>query len=160
MKLNEYLINRLKEVLTDGKWIVGTNFKEQIFDLNWEDAIYKVEDFNTIADLTFHIHYYIAGVAKVLKGGSLDIKDKFSFDSPPIKSNEDWRNLVNRFCSDSENFISLVENMTDKKLEESFVDEKYGTYYRNIDVMIEHTYYHLGQIILIKKRIKNGNLNK
>jgi uncharacterized damage-inducible protein DinB len=160
MNLNEYLINRLKEVLTEGKWIVGTNFKEQIFDLGWEDAIYKVEDFNTIADLTFHIHYYIAGVAKVLKGGSLDIKDKFSFDSPPIKSYEDWRNLVNRFCSDSENFISLVENMTDEKLEESFVDEKYGTYYRNIDVMIEHTYYHLGQIILIKKRIKNGNLNK
>jgi len=157
MKLNEYLTNRLKEVFTEGKWVVGTNFKEQIFDLDWNYAIQKVDDFNTIADLTFHIHYYIAGVTKVLEGGSLDIKDKFSFDSPPIKSKEDWRNLVDRFCSDSEKFIRLVENMSDEKLLSNFVDERYGTYYRNIDVMIEHTYYHLGQTILIKKRIKHGN---
>ncbi len=47
-----------------------------------------------------------------------------------------------------------MENMTDEKLSEGFIDEKYGTYHRNIDVMIEHTYYHLGQIILIKKLIK------
>ena len=154
MKFNVYLANRLKEVLTEGKWIVGTNFKEQIFDLHWNIAIQKVENFNTIADLTFHIHYYIAGVTKVLEGGTLDIKDKFSFDSPPIKSEKDWINLVNKFSSDSEKFISLVENMTDEKLMSNFVDEKYGTYYRNIDVMIEHTYYHLGQILLIKKRIK------
>ncbi len=157
MKFNEYLANRLKEVFTEGKWIAGTNFKEQIFDLDWNSAIQKVEDFNTIADLTFHIHYYIAGVTKVLEGGSLDIKDKFSFDSPSIKSEQDWINLVNKFCADSEKFISLVENMTDEKLMSNFVDEKYGTYYRNIDVMIEHTYYHLGQILLIKKRIKSEN---
>lgn len=155
MKLNAYLTNRLKEVFTEGKWVVGTNFKAQIIDLDWKDAIYKVEDFNTIADLTFHIHYYIAGVANVLKGGTLDIKDKFSFDSTPIKSKEDWKNLVDLFCVDSENFISLIEHMTDEQLQENFVDEKYGNYYRNIDLMIEHSYYHLGQIILIKKQLKN-----
>ena len=32
-----------------------------------------------------------------------------------------------------------------------FVDEKYGSYERNLDVMIEHCYYHLGQVMLIKK---------
>lgn len=157
MKLNEYLTNRLKEVFTEGKWVVGTNFKEQIIDLDWNHAIKKIDDFNTIADLTFHIHYYIAGVAKVLEGGTLDIKDKFSFDSPPINSEQDWKNLVNKFCSDSKRFINLVENMTDEKLLSDFVNKKYGTYYRNIDVMIEHCYYHLGQIILIKKRIKHKN---
>ncbi|WP_350286106.1 DUF1572 domain-containing protein [uncultured Croceitalea sp.] len=155
MKLNEYLANRLKEVFTTGKWVVGTNFKEQISDLNWNQATQKIEDFNTIADLTFHIHYYMAGVAKVFEGGSLDIRDKYSFDAPLIKSEQDWSDLVHKFCSDSEKFIRLVENMTEEKLLSDFVDKKYGTYYRNIDVMIEHTYYHLGQIALIKKRLKN-----
>ncbi len=154
MKLSESLANRLKEVFTEGKWVVGTNFKEEIFDLDWKDAIQKVDSLNSIADLTFHIHYYIAGVTKVLEGGPLEIKDKFSFDAPPIKSNHDWRNLIDKFCFDAEKFIHLVENMTDEKLSEGFIDEKYGTYHRNIDVMIEHTYYHLGQIILIKKLIK------
>lgn len=158
MKLNAYLANRLKAIFLEGKWVVGTNFKEQILDLTWKEATHQVEQFNTIADLTFHIHYYIAGVKKVLEGGSLDIKDKFSFDAPPIESEEDWRVLVDKFCSDSEKFISLVEAMPNERLLSDFVDKKYGTYFRNIDVMIEHTYYHLGQIVLIRKCVKNVDL--
>lgn len=154
MELAASLSNRLREVFTDGKWVTGTNFKEQIIDLNWKDATHKVADLNTIADLTFHINYYVEGVAKVLKGGTLDIKDKFSFDYPPITSEEEWKLMVSKFCADAENFISLVEKMTDEELLSDFVDEKYGTYQRNIDVMIEHTYYHLGQILLIKKLLK------
>lgn len=153
MKLNEYLSNRLKEILLDGKWVLGTNFKEQIVSLNWKQATQKVEDYNTIADLTFHIDYYLDGIIKVLKGGTLDIRDKFSFDSPPIKSEQDWKNLVNKFCFDSEEFIELVNKMSNEEIMSDFVDKQYGTYYRNIDVMIEHTYYHLGQILLLKKRI-------
>lgn len=155
MKLSKYLANRLNEVLIGGEWVAGTNFKEQIIDLNWMQATQKIEDFNTIADLTFHIDYYISGVLKVLEGGTLDIHDKFSFDSPPINSEQDWKELVHTFCSDSERIIRLVGTMTDEKLMHDFGDKNYGTYLRNIDVMIEHAYYHLGQMILIKKRIKN-----
>ena len=154
MKLNKYLANRLKEIFTEGKWVLGTNFKEQIIDLDWKQATQKIDDFNTIADLTFHIDYYIAGVKKVLKGGTLDIRDKYSFDYPPIKSEQDWQNLVSKFCLDADEFIELVENMSEEKILSDFVDKQYGTYCLNIDAMIEHTYYHLGQIILIKKRIK------
>jgi hypothetical protein len=46
-----------------------------------------------------------------------------------------------------------VEQFPDEKLDEAFVDEKYGTWQRNIDAMIEHCYYHLGQITLIRKMI-------
>lgn len=154
MNLAKSLSDRLKEVLTEGKWVTGTNFKSQIINLGWQDAIKKIENLNSIADLTFHINYYVAGVSKVLEGGPLEIKDQFSFDSPSIQSAEDWENLVNKFCIDAEKFIQLVERMKEEKLLSDFVDEKYGTYYRNIDVMIEHTYYHLGQVLLIKKLIK------
>ncbi len=154
MKLNEYLANRLKEIFIEGEWVLGTNFKEQIINLDWKQATQRIDDFNTIADLTFHIDYYIAGVKKVLEGGTLDIRDKYSFDYPPIQSEQDWQNLVNKFCLDSEEFIELVKKMSEEKMISDFVDKQYGTYCRNIDAMIEHTYYHLGQIILIKKRIK------
>jgi len=43
--------------------------------------------------------------------------------------------------------------MTETQLEETFVDEKYGNYLRNIEGIIEHGYYHLGQISLLKKMI-------
>jgi hypothetical protein len=81
----------------------------------------------------------------------LEIRDKFSFDLPPIESQEQWETLLNKLWNDAEKFASLLEQMPDSKMNEVFVDEKYGTYLRNIDGMIEHAYYHLGQITLIKK---------
>jgi hypothetical protein len=43
--------------------------------------------------------------------------------------------------------------MKDAIFDEPFVDEKYGTLLRNIEGVIEHSYYHLGQIALIRKMI-------
>lgn len=145
------LAKRFREVLLDGFWIANTNFKDQLTDVTWKQAVTKVDSLNTIAMLTFHIHYYIAGIVNVLEGGALEIKDQFSFDLPPIESEEQWKDLLIRLWTDSEKFASLVEKISDDKLDDIFVDEKYGTYRRNIDGMIEHSYYHLGQISLIKK---------
>ncbi|RXM52164.1 MULTISPECIES: DUF1572 domain-containing protein [unclassified Chryseobacterium] len=149
------LAKRFKEVMLDGLWIANTNFKDQLSDVIWEQAVTKVGSLNTIAMLTFHIDYYIAGIIPVFEGGTLDIKDQYSFDAPPIESQEQWNALLNKLWSDSEKFTTLLEKMPDSKLDEVFVDEKYGTYQRNIDGMIEHAYYHLGQITLIKKLLKD-----
>lgn len=148
--------NRLREILTEGTWVTGTNVLNEISSLTWKDATQKVHNLNTIADLTFHLHYYIAGVADVFEGGHLNIRDQFSFDAPPITSQEDWQQRIDLFKNDSKRFILLVENMSETTLFGSFVDKKYGSNYRNIDVIIEHTYYHLGQIVLIKKLLQQS----
>jgi uncharacterized damage-inducible protein DinB len=151
--MNKDLANRLREVLLNGKWIANTNLKEQITNISWEQAIQKVENLNTIALLTFHINYYLKGVLNVFQGGNLEIKDKFSFDMPEISSETDWLNLVNEFVNNAEKFISYVEKMDDNLLTQPFVKEEYGSYLRNIEAQIEHSYYHLGQVSLIKKLI-------
>lgn len=145
------LAGRFREVLLDGFWIANTNFKDQLSEVNWEMATKKIGSLNTIAMLTFHIDYYIAGLINVFEGGPLEIKDKYSFDLPPLESPEQWEHLKNKLWKDAERFAALLEQMPDSKMNEGFVDEKYGTYLRNIDGMIEHCYYHLGQITLIKK---------
>ncbi len=147
------LSKRFREVLLDGVWIANTNFKDQLSDVSWELAITKIGSLNTIAMLTFHIDYYIAGIVNVFEGGALEIRDQFSFDLPPIESQEQWEELLNKLWTDSEKFSTLLEQIPDSQLDEVFVDEKYGTYRRNIDGMIEHSYYHLGQITLIKKML-------
>ncbi|MBK7407497.1 MAG: DUF1572 domain-containing protein [Saprospirales bacterium] len=153
MKLTTQIANRFREVILNGTWVANTNFRDQLTGLTWEQATKKVGSLNTIAALTFHIHYYIAGVLNVLRGGSLDIRDKYSFDLPLIQSQEDWEKLRNTLWSDAEEFANRVEKMPADRLQEVFVEEKYGTYQRNLDGMIEHGYYHLGQIVLIKKLV-------
>ncbi|MET3034795.1 DUF1572 domain-containing protein [Chryseobacterium sp. NRRL B-14859] len=150
------LSKRFREVLLDGRWIANTNFKDQLSDIAWEDAVTRIGSLNTIAMLAFHIDYYIAGLVHVFEGGNLEIRDQFSFDLPPIESQEQWEALLNKLWKDSERFAVLLEQMPDSRLDEVFVDEKYGTYQRNIDGMMEHSYYHLGQITLIKKLLKNS----
>lgn len=147
------LANRFREVILNGTWIANTNFKNQLENLDWKVATTKIQNINTISALAQHIHYYISGVKNVLLGGNLEIKDQYSFDFPPVESQEQWENFLIRFWRDSEEFADLIEKMPDEKLYENFVDEKYGTYIRNIDGMIGHSYYHLGQIVLIRKML-------
>lgn len=156
MKSSSTLANRFREVILNGTWIANTNFKDQLADTDWKLAITKIDSLNTIAILAQHIHYYINGIKNVFEGGTLDIRDQFSFDFTPIDTQNQWDKFLNQFWNDAEAFASLVEQMPDEKLRQFFVDEKYGTYQRNIEAMIEHSYYHLGQIVLIKKMAKNS----
>ena len=151
------LAHRLQEVLLDGLWIANTNCKQQIESVTWQQATQKPGNLNSIAALTFHLNYYLAGILNVFNGGTLDIKDQYSFDLPPIQSEADWKDLTSAFITNANEFIHYIKNMSDRKLDEVFVDEKYGTYMRNIEGVIEHSYYHLGQISLIKKLVIEYN---
>ncbi|WP_204345413.1 DUF1572 domain-containing protein [Psychroserpens algicola] len=153
MQNTETLANRLKEVLLDGLWIANTNFKAQLTDLDWSVATTQRDNLNTIALLAQHVHYYVNGVKNVFEGGTLDIKDKFSFDFPPIESQTAWTTFLKRFWEDSEALVELIMKLPEQQLYQPFVDIKYGSYERNIEGLIEHAYYHLGQISLLKKML-------
>ncbi len=153
MTRNITIASRLREVLLNGRWIANTNFKEQIQGLNWEQATKKIDNLNTIAALTYHINYYLVGLLSAFKNGKLEISDKYSFELPPINSEQHWNNLVSQFISNSEEFADSIEQMDENIFDQPFIDAKYGTFLRNIEGVIEHSYYHLGQISLIRKLI-------
>ena len=153
-----FLADRLQEVLLDGRWIANTNFREQIQSVDWVQATRQFENLNTIAKLTFHINYYLEGLLDAFATGELTIRDKYSFDLPPIQSADDWEKLVDTFLSNSQKFVDYVRSMDDCLLDAPFIDEKYGNYFRNIQGVIEHSYYHLGQVSLLRKLIQTTNL--
>ncbi len=156
MTLNEQLAKQLKDLFLSGQWI-GTdlNLKAQLQDVDISMANAKYESLNTIAILAFHLNYYLEGMIKVFKGGSLDIRDQYSYDMTPITSQVEWDTMRDNIFRNAEYFVYLVEQMPTSQLQDAFTDEKYGTYLRNILGMLEHSYYHLGQIVLIKKLLKN-----
>lgn len=154
MERNKFIANRLREVFISGHWIANTNYKEQIETINWMEASHKIDNINTISALVFHINYYLVGLIKVLDGGALDISDKYSFDEPKKKLEKDWKNRIDEFLNNAIIFANKVEQLPDEQFDKPFVNEQYGTYLRNIEAVIEHGYYHLGQIVLIKKMIQ------
>jgi hypothetical protein len=100
------------------------------------------------------MNYYVSAVLRVLQVGPLDASDKFSFNLPPVQSQADWEKLLDKTWTDAEKFASLVEQLPESRFAETFCDEKYGNYYRNIHGVVEHIHYHLGQISLIKKLLR------
>ncbi len=98
------MANRLREVLLDGHWIANTNFRELIENLPLRQANQKIGNLNTIALLTFHINYYLEGLLQVLRGGPLEIRDKFSFDLPALQTEEEWQDLVKAFITHASEF--------------------------------------------------------
>lgn len=156
MTFAQQLAKHFREVHFGGNW-TDVNLKDTLAGVDWQQATTKVQNLNTIAALVFHINYYVQAVLQVLQGGPLDASDKFSFNLPPIASEEDWQALVNKTMTEAEHFAAEIERMDDAKLLADFGDGKYGNYYRNLHGIIEHTHYHLGQISLIKKLINEPN---
>ena len=147
------IAKHFRDVYFGGNW-TSVNLKDTLTDVHWETATTKVHNLNTIATLVFHIHYYVLPVMKVLQGEPLVASDKFSFDHPPIQSEDDWRTFVAKVLAEGEMFATQIEQLDDAILLEIFSDPKYGNYYRNLHGIIEHTHYHLGQIAVLKKIIK------
>lgn len=158
MSLTQQIAKHLRDVHFGGNWTTS-NLRDNLADVTWQQATTRVESFNTIAILVYHVNYFVDAVLKVLQGGPLDANDKYSFDHPPILSQEDWQKMLDKVWADAESLAVLIEQLPESKLEEHFVDEKYGSYYRNLHGVIEHMHYHLGQIVIIKKLLLLAEIN-
>ena len=150
MNLSAQIAKQLNGVYFGGNW-TGVNLKETLADISREQATTRFYTFNTIAALVFHMNYYVDAILKVLQGGPLDAHDRDSFNHSPVLSDTDWEKLLTKTWADAESLIRQVEQLPDQKLREDFSDKKYGNYNINLHGVIEHTHYHLGQIVLLKK---------
>ena len=144
------LADHFRQVHFGGNWTT-VNLQDQLTDTTWQQSIYRCGELHTIAELAFHIHFFVAAVLNVFRGNPLDAHDRFSFDCPAIESAEDWEKLRHRIFEDAKEFASHVEKFSDDHFDSLFADEKYGTVYRNIQGIIEHSHYHLGQLVIVKK---------
>lgn len=155
MSITNQIAKHIRDIYFGGNWTFS-NLKENLADVTWKEAITRVDNCNTIAALVFHINYFVRAVLQVLHGNPLTANDRYSFDVPLISSEDDWQKLLEQTWNEAEQFASLVEQLPDSILYETFSDEKYGNYYRNFHGIIEHSHYHLGQIVILKKVLRKN----
>ncbi|HNQ13081.1 MAG TPA: DUF1572 domain-containing protein [Bacteroidia bacterium] len=156
MNLSLELSKHIKHVYFGGNW-TGVSLKELLEDVNLDMANRTFGTLNTINVLLHHMHYYVRIQLKVMNGAKLNGSDKDSFECTPMKREEDWMKFKELVFSEAELFCKSLVELPNERLAETFVDEKYGTYYRNIQGNLEHLHYHLGQISLLKKLIQSAS---
>tara|TARA_R110000751_G_scaffold53176_1_gene115400 strand:+ start:773 stop:1243 length:471 start_codon:yes stop_codon:yes gene_type:complete len=156
MTTAQQLAKHFRGVHFGGNW-TNSNVKDQLADVTLEVAKTKVHNLNTILALTFHMGYYVTGALEVFNDRPLLIKDKFSYNYPDITTNIQWKQLIETLLLNAETLAQHIELLTEEQLKQDFTDAKYGNYFSNINGIIEHTHYHLGQIALIKKILTHKN---
>lgn len=153
MDIQKQLALHIRQVFNGGNW-TASNLKDALDGVTWLQAAEKREGRNSIAVILYHMQYYVKAIAKVLEGGPLDASDRFSFLLPPMESEKDWETLKSNAFDDAERLARLVEGLSDEQLLAPFDDGKYGSVLRNILGLTEHTHYHLGQIVILKKDLR------
>ncbi|MBN8680456.1 MAG: DUF1572 family protein [Chitinophagales bacterium] len=150
MAFSSLVAKHLREVHFGKNW-TWVDLKTTLEDVDLKMATTQIQDLNTIATLVCHMHYYVERQMAVLAGGPLEGTDKDSFATPDFQTEAEWQAFLAKVWADAETLAQAIEQLPDEKLHEIFVQEKYGTYYRNLTGVTEHFYYHMGQIVLLKK---------
>jgi hypothetical protein len=152
MKIAQKLAQHLRQVYFGGNW-TSVHYKQVLQDIAWQDAYTQRGTTNSIALLVYHTTYYLIEVAKVLQGEPLLAKDTYSFLMPEIRSEEAWQQMCAEALHHAEKLASLIEQLDEATVFQYFTNEKYGDYYGNMQGIVEHCHYHLGQIVLLKSMI-------
>ena len=160
MSVTNELAQRVRYVYSGYNWS-DTNLKTQLADCTLEEIHHPILGSNTIAQLAFHIFYYVGVQIRVLEGGPLTGNDALSWETPKFKTQEEWDSFLQQCWREGAHFAQLIENMPPQTLWSEFDKPRYKTFYYNLTGLVEHLYYHLGQIVLIKKVIRSqDNMDK
>src|SRR3954467_8109926 len=125
MNLTAQIARHLKDVHFGGNW-TWVNLKDTLADVSWQQAITQVYSLNTIASLVYHMNYYLNAVLGMLEKNELIAKHENSFKHSSIDSQKEWDALLEKTWRDAEHFASLIEQLPESKLWETFWEEKYG----------------------------------
>lgn len=150
MTNNEKFALHLKQLYTGGNW-TGVCLKDTLEGISLETAKAKIKDLNSILALVYHMNYYTKAILGVLNDGVLDAHDKYSFEHPQLETEQEWRSYVNEVLKNGTRLSEMIAGLPDEILDTFFTDVRYGTYHRNFTGLLEHTHYHLGQIVMLSK---------
>lgn len=154
MKVQEEVARHIMEVY-EGNWS-AINMEDLLADINWQEATAKVPGLdNTIAKLLNHITFYNEIIIERLHGHSPEINEANGFDAAPISNDEDWEMLKQRNFESFAVLAGAARKLKPERLSQPIIPGKTQTY-KSLHGVVEHAFYHMGQIMVLKKLIRHN----
>ena len=148
------IIRQLNEIQDGSLWF-DQCFKEKIDSLSDDEAFKRpIPEVHSVAEHISHIIEWRKECLLRFKGQRTDL-----MDSPDDwKCNDElskigWLNLKNAFYQSTVTLIDALQNHDDDYLEIKFSDTNYNFHYL-IEGIVQHDLYHLGQIGITIKFVK------
>lgn len=155
MRLTRNMATHIIEAYEGNSWS-DVCVKEIVQDINFAEAVAITKASpNSIASLLYHMMFYNNAICQRLRGEEPQVGSANGFDHPPLENENDWQKLVVDAMESARNLSKAMEHFPEEDLfRENPVGK--GTFYKKFHGVIEHNYYHLGQIMMLKKLIRSS----
>lgn len=145
MSQSAFIASRVHALFFGPNW-TETSLSELIQNHTFAEFLNTEVGTKSAAAVLFHIHYYQKAQLSVLQGGSLNAKDSESFDHPKWVNESDWLQFGSGVIDTGTELEATIVSLPESIWSEAFVKAEYGSYETNLIGMLEHSYYHFGQL--------------
>ena len=148
MTLAQHLGKHFRQAYFGGSFS-ERNLRDELAGMSLPAARRTTAGGNSVVALVYHLHFYVRGVASVLAGGPLDTRDEASWETPDFQTEAAWRAFVTRTLEEGEAFAKTLEALPEEELWKPFYSSANAPTLTNALGILEHVYYHLGQVVLL-----------
>ena len=158
MDLKDHLVLSLSSTMESKAWY-GDPFYQVLNHIEFSYVNRNIEGYGhkTIAHIVQHIIAWQGFVIKKLESNNeYDIKIGSSVDWPNrnVTTIEEWQQLTEIIRDQNRRIITLIDSLNSMELTSKVRDKPYNKAYM-IAGVIHHNLYHLGQITVLYKILKN-----
>jgi hypothetical protein len=156
MKITQAIAQHITEAVEGINW-TEVDLKNVLADISFEEATTLTNASpNTIATIVYHLNYYNRRMLERVTGIIHPVNEANGFDMPVLKNADDWNMLRKENITSAKALAAAVAAFPEEKLFD--LNPLNGlTFYKNLHGCVEHIYYHLGQIFILKTLIRNEN---
>jgi uncharacterized damage-inducible protein DinB len=156
MKISEAIAQHILELYFGNNW-TDVNVRETLQDVTLKEALTKTKASpNTIASLVQHITFYNKIILERLHGSNPQIDEINGYNLPPLENEAAWELLKENNLQSAQELADEARLIADDTLQEPVVEDG-SSRYKSLHGVTEHGYYHLGQIVILKKLIRAAN---
>jgi uncharacterized damage-inducible protein DinB len=153
------IAEQFRRMIEGGAWH-GPSIAEALQRLTAEQAARRpVASAHTIYELVHHVGAWIEEVTRRLEGRAAREPDDGDFPSPDRTVNTaEWEAVQRRLTERASALLAVMERFDDSRLNEVLRDDREPplaptSYYATLHGLIEHTAYHTGQMLLLRRAL-------
>lgn len=156
MKVVDAIARQLLEVHFGENWTEAW-IRKTLEDITLEEARrLTAASSNTIASLLYHITFYNNVILVRLQGVDPFIGAANGYDLPSLQDQADWEKLKADNLESARVLAEAIQKVPDEALDQPMLKDKdSSSYFRQLQGVVEHAHYHLGQIVILKNLIRN-----
>lgn len=149
------IARHLLQVHEGGNW-TEMDITSVLEDVRLEEAITPAPASpNTIAALLHHISCWNRVITQRIKGILPTIPEDNGFHYPTLHTADDWAALRADNIASAQELAEAMRNVPEGRLDTPILPD-HSSVYTNLQGQVEHIHYHLGQMVYIKKWLREG----